>query len=84
MASCGGDKQPLLWDVTTGAVIRRFRGHDNVKRLHISVYIHFYLNRKSMKLYSTKIILFLQQVQWIDLLEYGIASKFYYCYFGYY
>ena len=27
-ASCGGDRQVFLWDVSTGNVIRKFRGHD--------------------------------------------------------
>jgi mitogen-activated protein kinase organizer 1 len=27
-ASCGGDKNTLLWDVSTGRIIRRFRGHE--------------------------------------------------------
>jgi len=29
IASCGGDKVPFLWDVQTGAVIRKFKGHDS-------------------------------------------------------
>ena len=29
VATCGGDKQVFLWDVTTGQKIRRFRGHDS-------------------------------------------------------
>lgn len=28
LASCGGDKQVFFWDVATGAVLRKFRGHD--------------------------------------------------------
>ena len=28
-ASCGGDRQVFLWDVSTGNVIRKFRGHDS-------------------------------------------------------
>ncbi len=28
MVSGGGDKQVFLWDVATGRVIRKFRGHD--------------------------------------------------------
>ena len=27
-ASCGGDRQVFLWDVSTGSIIRKFRGHD--------------------------------------------------------
>ncbi len=27
-ASCGGDRQVFLWDVSTGNIIRKFRGHD--------------------------------------------------------
>ena len=27
-ASCGGDRQVFLWDVATGNIIRKFRGHD--------------------------------------------------------
>lgn len=27
-ASCGGDRQVFLWDVTAGTVVRKFRGHD--------------------------------------------------------
>jgi len=27
-ASCGGDRQPFLWDVATGRIIRKFKGHD--------------------------------------------------------
>jgi mitogen-activated protein kinase organizer 1 len=27
IASCGGDKQPFLWDVTSGTVLRKFEGH---------------------------------------------------------
>lgn len=27
-ASCGGDRQVFLWDVGTGNIIRKFRGHD--------------------------------------------------------
>ena len=27
-ASCGGDRQVFLWDVSTGAIVRKFRGHD--------------------------------------------------------
>jgi mitogen-activated protein kinase organizer 1 len=26
--SCGGDRQVYYWDVSTGRVIRKFRGHD--------------------------------------------------------
>jgi mitogen-activated protein kinase organizer 1 len=29
IGSCGGDKQPILWDVSTGTVIKRFQGHDS-------------------------------------------------------
>lgn len=29
-ASCGGDRQVFLWDVSTGRTIRKFRGHDGV------------------------------------------------------
>lgn len=29
-ASGGGDRQIFLWDVTTGNIIRKFRGHDAV------------------------------------------------------
>mmetsp|Transcript_26618 Transcript_26618/g.90971 ORF Transcript_26618/g.90971 Transcript_26618/m.90971 type:complete len:308 (-) Transcript_26618:79-1002(-) len=29
LASCGGDRQPLVWDVPAGRVLRRFRGHDS-------------------------------------------------------
>jgi len=29
IASCGGDKTPFLWDVQTGTVIRKFKGHDS-------------------------------------------------------
>ena len=28
IASCGGDRQVFLYDVSTGRIIRRFRGHD--------------------------------------------------------
>lgn len=28
-ASCGGDRQIFLWDVHTGNIIRKFRGHDS-------------------------------------------------------
>jgi len=28
-ASCGGDRSPFLWDVSTGRVIRKFRGHES-------------------------------------------------------
>lgn len=28
-ASCGGDRVALVWDVSTGKVLRRFRGHEN-------------------------------------------------------
>lgn len=27
-ASCGGDKQVFLWDVSSGAILRKFTGHD--------------------------------------------------------
>ena len=27
-ASCGGDRQVFLWDVSTGGIVRKFRGHD--------------------------------------------------------
>jgi len=29
MASVGGDKQVFLWDVASGKVIRKFKGHDS-------------------------------------------------------
>lgn len=29
-ASAGGDRQIFLWDVATGNIIRKFRGHDAV------------------------------------------------------
>ena len=29
IVSCGEDKQVFLWDVTTGNIIRRFKGHSN-------------------------------------------------------
>lgn len=38
--SCGGDRQVYYWDVSTGRVIRKFRGHDgevNVSKLGIYV-----------------------------------------------
>ncbi|KAK7285348.1 hypothetical protein RJT34_20117 [Clitoria ternatea] len=28
LCSCGGDRQVFYWDVATGRVIRKFRGHD--------------------------------------------------------
>ena len=28
LCSCGGDRQIFYWDVSTGRVIRKFRGHD--------------------------------------------------------
>lgn len=37
LASCGGDKQVFLWDVSTGRIIRRFRGHDSEVRLLFSI-----------------------------------------------
>ena len=30
LASCGGDRQIFYWDVATGKVIRKFRGHDGI------------------------------------------------------
>lgn len=29
LISCGGDRQIFYWDVATGRVIRKFRGHDS-------------------------------------------------------
>lgn len=29
LCSCGGDRQIFYWDVTSGRVIRKFRGHDS-------------------------------------------------------
>lgn len=29
LISCGGDRQIFYWDVASGRVIRRFRGHDS-------------------------------------------------------
>ncbi len=29
LSSCGGDRQLFYWDVTTGRIIRKFRGHDS-------------------------------------------------------
>lgn len=29
LSSCGGDRQVFYWDVATGRVIRKFRGHDS-------------------------------------------------------
>lgn len=29
-ASCGGDRQIFLWDVSTGNIIRKFRGHEAI------------------------------------------------------
>lgn len=29
LCSCGGDRQIFYWDVSTGRVIRKFRGHDS-------------------------------------------------------
>lgn len=29
ICSCGGDRQIFYWDVSTGCVIRKFRGHDS-------------------------------------------------------
>lgn len=28
LCSCGGDRQVFYWDVASGRVIRKFRGHD--------------------------------------------------------
>ena len=28
LASCGGDRNIFQWDVSTGKIIRKFRGHD--------------------------------------------------------
>jgi WD40 repeat protein len=36
IASCGGDRQPFLWDVTTGRVIRKFKGHDHVSFFYLT------------------------------------------------
>ena len=30
LASCGGDRSVFSWDVATGHIIRKFRGHDGV------------------------------------------------------
>ncbi len=30
LASCGGDRSVFSWDVATGRIIRKFRGHDGV------------------------------------------------------
>lgn len=30
LASCGGDRAVFSWDVATGRIIRKFRGHDGV------------------------------------------------------
>lgn len=32
LSSCGGDRQVFYWDVATGRVIRKFRGHDSEVR----------------------------------------------------
>ena len=40
LASCGGDKTVVQWDITTGQIIRRFRGHTSVS-LHASIRYHF-------------------------------------------
>lgn len=29
LCSCGGDRQIFYWDVASGRVIRKFRGHDS-------------------------------------------------------
>ena len=29
LSSCGGDRQLLYWDVSTGRIIRKFQGHDS-------------------------------------------------------
>lgn len=29
LISCGGDRQIFYWDVSTGRVIRKFRGHES-------------------------------------------------------
>lgn len=29
LCSCGGDRQVFYWDVASGRVIRKFRGHDS-------------------------------------------------------
>lgn len=29
LSSCGGDRQVFYWDVASGKVIRKFRGHDS-------------------------------------------------------
>ena len=29
LVSCGGDKQIFYWDVASGKVIRKFRGHNS-------------------------------------------------------
>ena len=32
LASCGGDRQVFLWDVSSGRIVRKFRGHDSEVR----------------------------------------------------
>jgi WD40 repeat protein len=35
-ASCGGDRDVFFWDVLTGQVVRRFKGHSTVGKKKIS------------------------------------------------
>lgn len=40
--SCGGDRQVYYWDVSTGRVIRKFRGHDG--EVNVSTGLHMYID----------------------------------------
>ena len=54
LCSCGGDRQIFYWDVSTGRVIRKFRGHDSevcfftleidfVSLIMISQFVEFFI-----------------------------------------
>lgn len=42
ICSCGGDRQVFYWDVSTGRVIRKFRGHDSEVFCYFPTFTSFY------------------------------------------
>lgn len=48
LSSCGGDRQLLYWDVSSGRIIRKFQGHDaEVWSLLATLHYHNNINNNN-------------------------------------
>lgn len=68
LCSCGGDRQIFYWDVATGRVIRKFRGHDGeVIFTCFNVVVAFALTNNTSYMHR-----FLFKLQFIGFIKYRV------------